>query len=315
MGRVRVESVGRLHLGLMDLHGGLGRKFGGIGVALERPRVVVEADRADELIVEGVDKKRAREFAERFYANFSDWVSSKAHLRVREAIPPHVGLGSGTQLALSVGTALARLHGLDLGAMELSREMGRARRSVIGTGAFESGGFLVDGGCKDGTKSIPIIFRYPFPSDWVFVIITPDRSRGLGGGLEDRAFDDLPSPSEETVGCICRLLVMKMLPSLVEGDIIGFGTAMTRIQRLVGDIFAPAQAGRYASDLSEELVKYTLAHGAVGAGQSSWGPAIYALVQGEDRAVELEKTVRWFTDQARVFHTSAANHGARVIIE
>ncbi len=313
MGGIRVESVGRLHLGLMDLHGGLERKFGGIGVALERPRVVVEAGQADELVVEGADEERTWEFAERFYANFSNRVDSKAHLRVREVIPPHVGLGSGTQLALSVGTALAKVHCLDLGAIELSKALGRGRRSSIGAGAFESGGFLVDGGCRDGTGTPPILFRYPFPSDWIFVIVTPESPKVPSGGVEDSAFDNLPSPPEEMVGRICRLLVMKMLPSLIEGDVRGFGEAMTRVQHLVGESFATAQAGRYASALSEELVAYMLAHGAAGAGQSSWGPTIYALIKGEDKALELEKKVRKLTDQARVFHTSVSNHGARVM--
>ena len=36
-----------------------------------------------------------------------------AHLRVHRALPAHAGLGSGTQLALAIGRALADLHGFE----------------------------------------------------------------------------------------------------------------------------------------------------------------------------------------------------------
>ncbi len=334
--RVRVESTARLHFGLIDLHGGLGRKFGSIGIALERPRVIVEAMPATRLVVEGADKERGEEIARQFYAHYAPVLrpepssrnsrpgrhneTPQAHLRVIEAIPPHVGLGSGTQLALAIGTALARLHGLPVDIPELAAVMKRGRRSGIGIGVFQQGGFLIDGGHKTGdpeTVNPPISFHHPFPSDWLFVIAIPEVTQGLSGEREEHAFADLPLPSPETVGKICRLLVMKMLPSLVERDIEDLGAALTEVQRLVGDNFAPAQAGRYANYRSAELVAYMLAQGAAGAGQSSWGPTVYGLVQGEEAALVLERKVREFLQgksRATVFHAHAANHGARVTV-
>jgi beta-ribofuranosylaminobenzene 5'-phosphate synthase len=333
--QVRVETTARLHLGLIDLHGGLGRKFGSIGAAIERPRLVVEAMPAVKLIVEGSERDRVEEFARRFYAHYAPalWTrpsgpasrsgtqdaAPQAHLRVIETIPAHVGLGSGTQLALAVGTVLARLHDLAADVYELAAVMERGRRSGIGVGAFQQGGFLVDGGCKtdDSGAAPPISVRCSFPPDWLFVVATPEVVRGLSGEREDQAFDGLPSPSPEIVGKICRLLVIKMLPALAERDIVGFGAALTGIQRLVGDVFAPMQAGRYASDPAAELVAYMLAQGALGAGQSSWGPTVYALVQGEEAALALERKVREFWQekgQGTVFHTRVANQGAQVIV-
>ena len=40
-GAVRVVAPARLHLGFLDLHGGLGRKFGSLGVTLEEPRTAL----------------------------------------------------------------------------------------------------------------------------------------------------------------------------------------------------------------------------------------------------------------------------------
>ncbi|NIQ97303.1 MAG: GHMP kinase, partial [Desulfuromonadales bacterium] len=67
-------------------------------------------------------------------------------MTVEEAIPEHVGLGSGTQLGLAVAAAMTRLHGLELDSSELLRRLDRGLRSGIGIGAFRMGGVLLDGG-------------------------------------------------------------------------------------------------------------------------------------------------------------------------
>jgi len=314
--RVRVESAARLHLGFIDLHGGIGRRFGSIGVALERPALILEARLADHLSWDGPDGARAGEFAERFYARYAPALrhARQAHIQVIEAIPPHQGLGSGTQLALAVGTALARLHGVETGPFEIAQLMERGRRSSIGIGAFQQGGFLLDGGrALSSDRPAPILIQHALPPDWLFVIVMPQAAPGLSGEQEKQAFIELPSPSEEMVGQLARLLLMQMLPAVVERDIVSFGAALTEIQRLVGDSFAPVQGGRYANDHSAKLIAELLAHGALGAGQSSWGPTVYGLVQGEAAARELEENIRNFSGPMVFYHSPAAGHGARII--
>jgi len=237
-------------------------------------------------------------------------------LRVFKAIPSHVGFGSGTQLALAIGVALMRLYDLDITVADLAKTIERGRRSGIGIGAFQHGGFIVDGGSivnSHGEETVPpIIFRHPFPADWLFVVATPQVGAGLSGEAELTAFHELPPSSPETVDHICRILVMKMLPSLIEGKIKPFGEAMTRIQQLVGDNFSDFQRGRYASIASEQLVAYMLEQGAYGAGQSSWGPTVYGLVRGEEQAQSLAEAVRSFVEgkwKSTVFYTAARNEG------
>ena len=58
-----------------------------------------------KLSAHGPDAERARGFAERFLAHHG--LSAGARLTVHRAIPAHSGLGSGTQLGLAVGRALA----------------------------------------------------------------------------------------------------------------------------------------------------------------------------------------------------------------
>ena len=109
MTTVRVEAPARLHMGMLDASGQASRRFGGLGVAVRRPAVVLEASRSDALSVDGPDAERVLAVAERCREAFGD--GAGAHVRVIEAIPPHVGLGSGTKLALAVTAALSALAG------------------------------------------------------------------------------------------------------------------------------------------------------------------------------------------------------------
>ena len=67
---VFVEAPARLHFGVLDLRGDLGRRFGGIGAAVPTPSLLVEARLDRTLRVEGstADAARALEFARRFAA-------------------------------------------------------------------------------------------------------------------------------------------------------------------------------------------------------------------------------------------------------
>ncbi len=238
---VTIRTPARLHLGLLDMNGGLGRLYGSIGVAIERPNIVLEADlqKAGEgngLAVEGLERERVATYANHFLERYS--LPGKVRLNLRSSIPAHVGLGSGTQLALAVGTALAQLGDLKLSVTELSLLMKRGVHSGIGIATFQHGGFVVDGGhpVDDRHQAVPpVLFRHPVPEDWFFVVAIPKARPGLSGDVEQWAFQTLPPAPAHLVEKICRQLVMKMLPALVENDIVQFGQALTQIQQLVGD--------------------------------------------------------------------------------
>ena len=320
---VRIKTPARLHLGLLDMNGELGRLYGSIGVAIERPNVVLEADLqntggVNDLVVEGLEQERLIMYASRFLARYP--LPGRVNLNLRSNIPAHVGLGSGTQLALAIGTALARLGGLMLNVAELGFIMKRGLHSGIGIAAFQQGGFVVDGGhlIVDDQQSIPpVLFRHSIPEDWFFVVAIPKVHPGLSGNDEQLAFQTLPPAPAPLVEKICRLLVMKMLPALVENDIAQFGQALTQIQQLVGDSFAAIQGGQFGNTLSEQIIAHMLQQGARGAGQSSWGPTVYALVQDEGQAQQLESNIQEYLEPrggGNVFYTHADSHGARLEI-
>ena len=60
--RVSVSVPARLHFGFVDLNGGLGRRFGSLGVGLEAPLTRVTLTRAPQLQISGHDADRARRY-------------------------------------------------------------------------------------------------------------------------------------------------------------------------------------------------------------------------------------------------------------
>jgi predicted sugar kinase len=85
---------------------------------------------------------------------------------------------------------------------------------------------------------------------------------------------------------------MQLLPALAEADLMGFGTALGEVQRITGGWFAPAQGGVFAPGATRDLAERLREWGAVGVGQSSWGPAVYGIVGDAAAARALAGRVR-----------------------
>ena len=309
--KVYVKTPARLHFGLIDLNGDLGRFFGGLGVGIDRPSVVLEAQPAEKLAVTGERTERVKALAKRFFETYG--VKSGASIKVEQTIPEHSGLGSGTQLALAVATALSKLFNVDASTQALAEAMGRGQRTSVGTTIFEQGGFVVDGG-KSKSGFPATIFRQPFPQGWVFVVAVPNVNKGLAKKEETAAFKALAPMKAEEAGRMCRLTMMKLLPSLVERDIKGFGEALTEIQTVIGDYFAKVQGGTYSSTAAAECIELLQKLGAYGAGQSSWGPAVYGLTLKE-QAKQIKAKVQVFLNEGvggKVFVAKANNRGAYI---
>jgi beta-RFAP synthase len=331
---IEVRTCARLHLGLLDNNGEQGRLYGSIGLAVSRPNLLLRAEPADKLLVEGLDAERVATYAQRFMHHYG--VPSGAHLNLIAAIPAHVGLGSGTQLGLAVGSALARLAGLRLSVQDIAFAVGRGLHSGIGIATFQHGGFVLDGGRRiiaqpahppdailsngenrqiDTGRVPPVLMKHSMPKDWFFVAAIPDTSKGFSGEKENRAFLQLPEAPSRVVEKISWVLLMKMLPALIEKDIASFGRALTSIQSMVGDCFASVQGGRFSNPISEKIVDFLLDRGAAGVGQSSWGPTVYGLIQGRNQARQLAKKVGAFMAElggGQILCLQPQNRGAQV---
>lgn len=314
--RARVIAPARLHMGFLDLGGSLGRRFGSIGVGVNEIATRLSMMPSDRLTAHGPG-------ADRVVAAVSKFVSAleqdfAVEIRIEDAIPGHIGLGSGTQLELAVGMALSRLYGLDLAVRDLAPLVERGARSGIGIAVFEQGGLVVDGGRGENTVIPPVVARLEFPGDWRLILVLDERDLGLHGKDEIEAFRALPVFPAKEAEHLCHLLLMKGLPALVERDIRGFGEVIAELQRSVGDYFAPAQGGRFTSADVANALAFLEAHGAVGIGQSSWGPTGFCLVENATHGETLVTAARRrFAGTAglRFLLATPRNKGADVMLE
>jgi beta-RFAP synthase len=309
---VVVESPARLHLGFMDLSSGVGRRFGSLGLTLDGVATRVVATRADRLEADGSQMRRVLRVLD--VLRDATGVRRGIRIVVADAIPEHAGLGSGTQLALGVGCAFAKLFGLALTPREVAGLLDRGVRSGIGIGAFEHGGFLVDGGRGASDAPPPITSRIDFPEGWRVVLVLHPGAQGLHGAAEKAAFCALPPFPEARAAHLCRLVMMSLLPALAERDLFEFGRAVAELQRVVGDHFAPAQGGRFASALVAAALARLEAEGITCVGQSSWGPTGFAVVESDAVAAKaVESLEQQFAGKGLSFKIARGRNRGGVI--
>jgi beta-ribofuranosylaminobenzene 5'-phosphate synthase len=310
---VNVFAPARLHMGFIDLGGSLGRRFGSIGVGINEIATRLSITAANTLQAEGPCHERAVKAALKFA--HVQGTECRVAIRIHEAIPEHVGLGSGTQLDLAVGIGLARFLGLDLGVRDIAKTIERGARSGIGIAVFEQGGLVVDGGRGPTTETPPLISRMEIPADWRFILAFDRRGQGLHGKQEVDAFNTLPTFPIEQTQRLSHLLLMQALPALAEGDILDFGNVITELQNAVGDHFAPAQGGRFTSPDVAAAMAWLEAQGAVGIGQTSWGPTGFCLLGTPEQAEALASQARLRFGSVDFLVATARNRGAEILPE
>jgi len=310
---VTVTTPARLHLGFLDLNGSLGRRFGSIGLSVSSPRTRLTVRSAARSEVAGPDSERARSHLATLQQSLG--LAGAYRVTVEEAIPPHAGLGSGTQLALALAAALRRLHDLPRDARADALRLRRGARSGVGVGLFDHGGVVVDGGHGAETDVAPIVSRVPFPERWRIIVVLDPAAQGLHGPDESQAFATMPAFGDAAAAQLCRLVLMQALPSLVECDLAGFGAAITAMQHILGDHFAPMQGGsRFTSAAVGACLKTLAQAGAQAIGQSSWGPTGFAFTASADEAARLAALAR--QDSAGrgldIRVCTGLNHGANI---
>lgn len=282
---INIEAPARLHLGFLDLEGGLGRRFGSVGLTIEEVATKISVSKADTIEVIGDSSGRVEKYAEKFISRKG--LSNGCRIVLSERIPDHSGLGSGTQLALAVGTTISKLNNLNCTAIDIASTLNRGARSGIGIGAFQQGGFLVDAGRSTENSIPPIISRIQFPSNWRAILVQDPSAQGIHGDEEYSSFAKLAPFPAETAAELCRLVMLQILPAICEQNIDLFSLGVYKLQACLGEYFAPAQGGRYTSASVVEAITYLESQGVQGVGQSSWGPTGFSFVDSETLAHSL----------------------------
>jgi beta-RFAP synthase len=308
--RVRLVTGSRLHFGLLAAGAGKGRRFGGAGVMVARPGIELSVERSAAPGATGLLSDRVLELARKCTGE----PSPPYRIRVHGAPREHVGLGTGTQLAMAVARGIAHLRQETASLPDLAHRVGRGRRSGVGVHGFEQGGFLVDAGKGNGGSLAPVAVRAEVPESWRFVLALPRQESGISGPMEEDAFLRLMEVPEEVVGRLCHTLLLGLVPAMLEADLPSFGEALDEYGTLAGEVFQKVQGGIFGSPRATLLIEFLRKEGIRGAGQTSWGPTVYAVVEGSDQAKHLRERIekRFGSSALEVIISEPMNTGARL---
>lgn len=299
---VEVKTPARLHLGMLSFGTPSVRSFGGVGVMVDRPGVHLRMGKAPDFRGRGQLVERALRFAHACSRSWDLPADAGCEIEVVAVPRAHVGLGSGTQLALAVAAGMRYLHlaGSEGGgpradegepwhfetrdAVALARAVGRGKRSNVGLYGFARGGLIVEAGRftspddrgTDQARS-PMVARVRLPSAWRCVVIVERNAEGLSGEAERQAFRRLAPVPREISAELSRLLLLELLPAAVEGRFDAFSEAVHAYGQLAGEPFAAESAQQPHAEATAQLIELLGELGVVGRAQSSWGPAVMAV--------------------------------------
>ncbi len=292
---VHVAAPSRLHFGLWSLGSSRHapreeppqRQYGGVGAMIDRPGLKLFIAPADALAASGPLAERALTFARR-WAEFHGCDPPLCQIRVEAGAPEHVGLGTGTQLALAIAAGLSAWSGLPgQTPQELALSVGRGLRSAVGTYGFVMGGLIVEQGKLPGEPISPLDCRIDLPADWRFVLVRPMHAAGLSGEEEAAAMDQLPGVPAAVTAALIAEAGERMVPAAATADFPAFAASVYRYGCLSGQCFAARQGGPYNGPVLTALVEAIRSLGYEGVGQSSWGPTLFVVAPSDEAARSL----------------------------
>ncbi|RIK79666.1 MAG: hypothetical protein DCC67_10235 [Planctomycetota bacterium] len=283
---------------------------------IRQPRWTVQMQAAGRWSARGACAEAALRLAQQAILSVADRRALDAlSITIVEEVPPHRGLGSGTQLALAVAAGVRRLAGMPPGtAGELADMVHRGQRSAVGSHGFVHGGLIWESGRLPGQSLGRLVERVAVPDGWRILLVAPRGPAGLSGQSEREAFRRLPPVSPRTTSELIDLAEKEILPAARAADCRRFGEAVYLYGRLAGECFASVQHGAYASPQVADCVAALRQLGVAGVGQSSWGPTVFACVEGSEEArwaaMQLKRKLRMAEYDIRI--TSPDNIGATV---
>lgn len=296
---VHIRAPARLHLGFIPPVEG--ESMGSAAVAISEPYLALRMREHRDIHVSGP-------YSHEFFTLAWDFMEN--HLQgkgldivVENAIRRHTGLGSGTRMAMAVGMGTSALYHMHMDPYEIADFFGRGRNSRAGLETLLHGGISVVH--PDGNIS-----NIHAPEDWVFVVAIPEIRHRFFGERERSIMGSVGNMRSE------RDMADEMVRALKNSDVERFGEIMTELDRVTGRIFGDFQRGENTFEIMERLRDFGLEAGAYGAGQSSWGPAVYFLTL-RDEAGRLMERLREFMGadgRGSLFMSGIAGSGIEIDI-
>ena len=220
----QIISPARIHIGFLNLDLKSNRKFGSLGLTISKfsYKINIENFRSTEIICE--DKPLKKKIIEiiKFYK--SKYTIPNFRITILNKIPMHNGLGSGTQLTLSIGYLISKFCDLNININEIALTFKRGLRSGIGIESFKKGGFNIDAGKLGGSTKPPLnILNLKWPYNWKILLIFDENLIGIHGKKEVNEFNTLKKIKNFQYNSNFRSLVMNIVPGLMEKNFNDLG--------------------------------------------------------------------------------------------
>jgi beta-ribofuranosylaminobenzene 5'-phosphate synthase len=313
---VRVVAPCRLHFGLFHVPvDGLTHHSDGRPVMMiDNPCVTVTAERTESTVVSGSLSDRGREYLERLQEDVRGRLEWEV---IANGPQEHVGFGVGTALGLAMASIVRSSFWQSPASSVqwLAERVGRGQRSRIGTLGFRYGGFITDNGKGGDDESQNRGWRYAFPFPWRIVLVRPPTLSQWFGDRERTAFART-RPADRALSLTDQLRSLAydtVVPAVRDADFDTFAQSIADFNRLAGEPFHDDQGGPYAGAEVACVIDELMEMGAVGVGQSSWGPTVFAMCRDADEAERLAVKARArFSSATEVTVTAANNTGSRI---
>ena len=313
---LRITTPSRLHFGLLRFTNSKGPSYGGLGMMVANPRVVIELQPGNRWQANGPMAGQAIGYARKISQSWNLSPRMAFDIHILEAPPTHAGLGSGTQLALAIASGIRSIvehHDRDLWALVDAVE--RGQRSAVGSHGFDQGGLLWETGYLPNQNLGRLKCRLSVPESWRMVLITPNHPPGLHGASETAAFEKLKPVSDAITSQLQHLAEEIILPAVRNENHEAFAEGLFQYGQLAGSAFESIQDGPYASPQIAACIEQIRMLGIPGVGQSSWGPTLFACCANQEKADQLAGQVSQLEEfmDANISISPPDNQGATLL--
>ncbi|MDH5510793.1 MAG: hypothetical protein OEZ32_10620 [Nitrospinota bacterium] len=296
---IMVSAPARLHLGLVKTSDQPG--FIAAGLSLASPRLEMEVTLRSGNASRNSQGRAAT--AVLSHLGLKDNVS----IEIRTPLPPHQGFGSGTRMALAAAAGALRLAGERMDILQMTRLAGRGGRSAMGAVLFAKGGLAAD---VEGR-----IVRTEAPGNWRVVLISPALNgvdlHGLHGSEEEGKIHTMPPCSSRVKNRVEDEAVAGLIGGAASGDFGLFEGAVAAIQAAAARQFGALQGGAASTENGRAILRRLRKGGVRACGQSSWGPALFAITPTTEHAKDLSNWLQLLPGVAGVRTTRIDNGGKR----